>query len=87
MSAAGNCPTCGRDCAEGDCVVFFTPIEDCEHKDAVDGCCAHPKNFTPECHVDACPRLHRRLHTIYDRHFLPRSTSAANTPGDDAIFS
>lgn len=36
----------------------FTPINDCEHKDAQDGCCSHPKNMTPECHVNACPRLH-----------------------------
>jgi hypothetical protein len=36
----------------------FTPINDCEHKDKEDGCCSHPKNMTPECHVDACPRLH-----------------------------
>lgn len=43
------------------CPVVYTPIIDCEHKDAVDGCCSHPKNMTPECHVNACPRLHRLL--------------------------
>lgn len=58
------CPFCGGTCAEGDCAVIFTPITDCEHKDQQDGCCSHPKNMTPECHVAACPRLHQRLRTI-----------------------
>jgi len=87
MSADHECPTCGRGCAEGDCVAFFTPIPDCTFKDDADGCCRHSGNITPECHVDACPRLHPRLRAIYDRHFLPRSASAPNTPGDDAITS
>jgi len=72
---ADQCPTCGRGCAEGDCVAMFTPIVDCEHKDAEDACCHHPRNMTPECHVDACPRLHPRLRAIYDKHFLPASKS------------
>jgi hypothetical protein len=69
-----TCQQCGRACADGDCAVMFTPITDCEHKDAADGCCHHPKNITPECHVDACPRIHPRLCLIYAAHFAPRST-------------
>lgn len=56
-----SCSYCGGPCAEGDCAVVFTPITDCEHKDKEDGCCHHPQNMTPECHVNACPRLHRRI--------------------------
>lgn len=55
------CPFCGGDCLHGNCAVVFTPIADCEHKDPIDGCCRNPKNMTPECHVAACPRLHRRI--------------------------
>jgi hypothetical protein len=36
---------------------LVVPIIDCTHKDANDGTCAHPRNMTPECHVNACPRL------------------------------
>jgi hypothetical protein len=63
MAAAGTgpCVYCGGECLPDDCAVVFTPIKDCEHKDPVDGCCSHPKNMTPECHVGACPRLHRRI--------------------------
>lgn len=43
----------------------FTPIIDCEHKDAVDGCCSHPKNCTPECHVWVCPRLNSRIYAQF----------------------
>ena len=49
-----------------ECPAVFTPIADCEHKDADDGCCAHPKNFTPECHANACPRIHPRLREIFN---------------------
>lgn len=35
----------------------MTPIRDCEYQDPDDGCCLHPDNHTPECHVWACPRL------------------------------
>jgi len=57
-----ECCYCGIEGHDGDnCPVVFTPIKDCEHKDAVDGCCHHPRNMTPECHVGACPRLHRRI--------------------------
>lgn len=55
------CPLCCGTCEPNDCVAVFTPIIDCEHKDAVDGCCSHPKNMTPECHISACPRLHPRI--------------------------
>jgi hypothetical protein len=56
-----QCCYCGGSCAAGDCVVVYTPITDCEFKDPVDGCCTNSKNMTPECHVAACPRLHRRI--------------------------
>lgn len=62
------CPQCGGECA-AECDKMFTPITDCEHKDAEDGCCKHPHNMTPECHVNACPRLNRKLERIYDRAF------------------
>lgn len=55
------CAYCGGDCPDGDCAVVFKPIIDCEFADPKDGCCSHPKNMTPECHVAACPRLHRRV--------------------------
>lgn len=61
METTQRCAYCGGICAEGDCAVVFTPINDCEHKDPEDGCCSHPKNMTPECHVMACPRLHPRI--------------------------
>lgn len=60
-TAPSRCVFCGGSCSPNDCVVVFTPITDCEHKNAEDGCCSHPKNMTPECHVAACPRLHRRI--------------------------
>ena len=53
-----NCPYCAGNHTWNNCDVVYTPINDCEHKDHEDGCCSHPKNFTPECHVNACPRLH-----------------------------
>lgn len=66
-TGSAPCAYCGGNCLPNDCVVVYTPITDCEHKDAVDGCCSHPKNMTPECHVDACPRLHSRLRRAYDQ--------------------
>lgn len=55
------CVFCGGACEPDDCSEVFTPIADCSHKNPEDGCCSHPKNMTPECHVGACPRLHRRI--------------------------
>lgn len=73
LGVFGVCPRCAvgspleswhaHDAA--DCPTIFTPIEDCEHKDAADGCCHHPKNLTPECHAGACPRLHKRLYSAW----------------------
>lgn len=65
--AAGSegCCYCSGDHDADDCPTTFTPIEDCEHKDPEDGCCHHPKNMTPECHVGACPRLHRRIYQAW----------------------
>lgn len=37
--------------------MVFTPILNCEHQDENDGCCHHPKNSTPECHIFCCPKL------------------------------
>jgi hypothetical protein len=56
-----SCPYCDGPHELDSCDVVFTPITDCEHKEADDGCCHHPKNMTPECHVNACPRLHKNI--------------------------
>jgi hypothetical protein len=32
------------------------PIKDCQYAQN-DSCCGYPKAPTPECHIDACPRL------------------------------
>ena len=32
------------------------PIKDCQYAQD-DGCCGYPDASTPECHIDACPRL------------------------------
>lgn len=60
-TAGSECAYCGGDHDENRCPIIYTPIRDCSHKDAEDGCCLHPKNMTPECHPDACPRLDQRL--------------------------
>lgn len=67
--AAGSavCPFCSRPHDWSDCPVIYTPIIDCEYKDHEDGCCSHPKNGTPECHVAACPRLNRKLRADTER--------------------
>lgn len=58
---AAECPFCAGPHDWADCNVVYTPIKDCEFKNAEDGCCSHPKNMTPECHVNACPRLNPKL--------------------------
>ena len=60
-----DCPYCHGPHEWDECDVVFTPITDCSHKDHDDGCCHHPKNMTPECHVHACPRLHRNIQSKY----------------------
>ena len=32
------------------------PIKDCQYAQD-DGCCGYPDAPTPECHIDACPRM------------------------------
>lgn len=56
-----DCPFCAGPHAHDACPVVFKPILECEFADPVDGCCSHPKNMTPECHVNACPRLDNRV--------------------------
>ena len=58
---SGPCGYCGENHLPEVCPNVFRPIVDCEHADTVDGCCNHPKNLTPECHVGACPRLDKRV--------------------------
>lgn len=58
---SGACGYCGGNHLPEVCPNVFRPIVDCEHADTVDGCCNHPKNLTPECHVGACPRLDKRI--------------------------
>lgn len=41
-----------------------TPIPGCEFKNREDGCCSHPKNMTPECHINACPRITSLMESI-----------------------
>ena len=65
MNPAPECCYCGGAHEADNCPTTYTPIKDCEHKDADDGCCHHPKNMTPECHVGACPRLHRRIYDAW----------------------
>lgn len=65
MTPTLECCYCGGAHEADNCPTTFTPITDCEHKDPQDGCCSHPKNMTPECHVGACPRLHRRIYDAW----------------------
>jgi hypothetical protein len=65
MTPTPECCYCGGAHEADNCPTTYTPITDCEHKDAADGCCHHPKNMTPECHVGACPRLHRRIYDAW----------------------
>lgn len=65
MTPTPECCYCGGAHEADNCPTTYTPITDCEHKDAADGCCHHPKNMTPECHADACPRLHRRIYDAW----------------------
>lgn len=51
------------------------PISNCLYGNPNDGCCQHPGNITPECHVDACP--------YFDSHGKPRFQSDDFT-NDDA---
>jgi hypothetical protein len=43
----------------------FAPVVDCRYQDKEDGCCSHPKNHTPECHIGACPRIDQRLYEVF----------------------
>jgi hypothetical protein len=43
----------------------ITPIKDCSHKHAVDGCCNYPDTMNAECHIWACPRIDSRLEPKY----------------------
>src|SRR5690606_180995 len=65
------CPFCDEpgDHPEENCPVVFRPIRDCEHADPEDGCCLHPKNQTPECHMNACPRLDARAVSAFNKQF------------------
>ena len=63
--SCGYCGKSGHD--EQNCPTVFTPIKGCEFQDAADGCCTHSKNHTPECHVGACPRLHRRICDLWEK--------------------
>lgn len=60
-----SCPFCQGPHDWEQCPVVFRPIKDCEHVGG-DGCCCHPKNPTPECHVHACPRLDSRVELAFD---------------------
>ncbi len=40
---------------------IFAPLLNCPHQDKEDGCCHHPGQPTPECHVFACPMLDPRI--------------------------
>lgn len=66
-----SCAYCNQpnEHTEDDCPVVFTPIKDCEFKDKDDGCCHHPKAFTPECHINACLRLHPNIAAAFNKQF------------------
>lgn len=40
------------------------PIPDCSHHNEVDRLCNHPKNITPECHINCCPRLNPEVREL-----------------------
>ncbi len=80
--AMSECCYCGISGHDADnCPTTFTPIKDCEHKDADDGCCHHPKNMTPECHVGACPRLHQRIYDAWNASLPTAQPTDALRPG------
>ena len=42
-------------------------VKYCEHQSSIDGCCLHPKNHTPECHIFICPLLnHERVDQLLE---------------------
>lgn len=75
------CPFCQGNHDWSTCPVVFKPILDCEFADPVDGCCTHPKNFTPECHVGACPRLDNRVDKGFRQQFEREDSPVRNVSG------